>query len=350
MEKNEIRAYILIRNKLGIDAKTIHYELVTALGDEAPCIRTVYNWCERFNAGQCSTEDNFRSGRPITATNQQNISQIENLVNENPHISLNQIEEETQLCRGTIETIIHQHLNLRKLASRWIPYALRDDQKRKRVELCRSNLAMIEEGKWRLCDIVTGDETWIYHRKIEKKATNSSWVKPGESPRTVVRRSQFEAKTMFCIFFKSTGALVIDSVDKGKTVDHKYYLKNCIQPLVSAINEQRVKSGTQNIKLLHDNARPHVAKNVIKYLEQEGIKIIDHPPYSPDLAPCDFWLFDLFKKNLVDHTDSESLKSQITEILESIPKQEYLLAFQKWVERMRLCINNNGDYFEHLIK
>jgi len=42
--------------------------------------------------------------------------------------------------------------------------------------------------------------------------------------------------------------------------------------------------------------------------------------------------------------------SQITEHLENIPKEEYLKTFQKYLERMQLCINNRGDYIEHLIK
>jgi transposase len=101
---------------------------------------------------------------------------------------------------------------------------------------------------------------------------------------------------------------------------------------------------------LHDNAKPHVAKLVKNYLENEGITIIDHPPYSPDLAPCDFWLFGKVKRELTSHTDVGSLKNQITEIVESIPKEEWLKTFQKYLERMQLCIDNKGEYFEHLIK
>ena len=103
------------------------------------------------------------------------------------------------------------------------------------------------------------------------------------------------------------------------------------------------------MKIIHDNARPHVDKSVISYLEQEGLRIIRHPPYSPDLAPCDFWLFDYLKQRLTDHTYQNSLEHEITGILQNIPKEEYLKTFNKWLERMQLCINNNGHYFEHLI-
>ncbi len=44
------------------------------------------------------------------------------------------------------------------------------------------------------------------------------------------------------------------------------------------------------------------------------------------------------------------LKRQITAILKNVPKYEYLKTFQKYLERLQDCINNQGDYFEHLIK
>ena len=103
-------------------------------------------------------------------------------------------------------------------------------------------------------------------------------------------------------------------------------------------------------KILHDNARPHVTKEVISFLSEQGISIIKHPPYSPDLAPCDFWLFDLIKNRLDTHTSVESQKSAITKILKNISKNEYKKTFEKWIERMQLCIDNDGSYFEHLIK
>ena len=52
------------------------------------------------------------------------------------------------------------------------------------------------------------------------------------------------------------------------------------------------------MKFHHDNASPHTAKGVIDYLKQEIFIIMKHPPYSPDFAPCDFWLFDYIKDRL----------------------------------------------------
>ena len=137
---------------------------------------------------------------------------------------------------------------------------------------------------------------------------------------------------------------------KGVTINNKTFKSNCLYPLVNALNKQRPTSGTKNIKIHYDNARPHIHFSVKKYIKSKQFIIIDHPPYSPDLAPSDFWFFDYIKERLTSNPDANSLMKQITGIVNSIPKEEYEKTFQKWIERMELCIQNNGDYFEHLIK
>lgn len=350
MDKNYIRNYILMRYKLHIPATDILNEFKLSLDGHAPSLRTIQRWISRFKAGNESIEDSSRSGCPITRVIPANIKRVENLIKDNPYITYAEIKAITNLYDPSIHTILHDHLNLRKLNSRWIPHDLSEEQKRKRVMFCKKNLDLFSQGKLRLCDMVTGDESWFWHKKIGKKSSNASWVKKGEKARVVVRPHRFQDKTLVCVFFTTGGAIHVDYVNRGTNIDHKYYIKNCLEPLIKAIKMKRKKSGTKMIKLLHDNARPHTHKAVIKYLKEQKISTIDHPPYSPDLAPCDFWLFDHIKQRLVDSTGVQSLKTQITAILRSIPKDEYFKTFNKWLERMQLCINNHGEYFEHLIK
>ena len=253
---------------------------------------------------------------------------------------------ETDLSRGTIERIIHDHLEMRKVTSRWVAHRLTDEQKQERLRICRQNLEKFRNGTWRLCHIITGDETWIYHRQIGRKSSNATWVGENESPRTIVRRNRSKPKTLFFFFFKSTGPLLIHKVDKGKTIDHDYYIDNCLTPVINEIRKNEKSSRTQ-YKLLHDNGRPLVHRDVIDYLIEECIEIIPHPPYSPDLVPCDFWLNDYIKNKLADHTNEESLAQEVSSIMKNI---EFKKTFDKLLERMELCIENNGDYFEHLTK
>jgi len=75
---------------------------------------------------------------------------------------------------------------------------------------------------------------------------------------------------------------------------------------------QACRSGTLEAKTkfwhscLHDNAKPHYALKVEDHLKEEGISLMPHPPYSPELSPCDYWLNDYIKRNLVDKKSRSS--------------------------------------------
>ena len=136
---------------------------------------------------------------------------------------------------------------------------------------------------------------------------------------------------------------------KGKIIDHDYYIDNCLIPVINEIRKKE-KSPRTTYKILHDNGPPSAHRDVVDYLTEQRIEIIPHPPYSPNLAPCDFWLNDYIKNKLTDHTNEESLAEEVSAIMKNIPINEFKKTFDKLLERMQLCIENNGDYFEHLIK
>jgi hypothetical protein len=132
---------------------------------------------------------------------------------------------------------------------------------------------------------------------------------------------------------------------RRQTIGHQYYINNCLRPLVDEIKHQRPSYWTRGIKIHHDNGKLHIHKDVSNYLESEGIEIIPHLPNSPDLAPCDFLLFDLIKENLTNQSDSESLYDAVTKFMYSLNKEEYRKIFDKWIQRMQLCVDNQSDYF-----
>ena len=85
------------------------------------------------------------------------------------------------------------------------------------------------------------------------------------------------------------------------------------------------------------------------FLAFEKVKVLNHPPYSPDLSPCDFFLFQGLKKMLSGnkYMSRSSLGSAIYQCLQ-IPKEDYLSAFRDWVKRLQKCVSVNGEYFECL--
>ena len=95
--------------------------------------------------------------------------------------------------------------------------------------------------------------------------------------------------------------------------------------------------------MLHDNAKHHIHFNVRKFIESNGVIEIDHPLYLSDLAPCDSWLFDYINQRLQDKNDANSLLRSITKIVNAIPHKEWIKTFNKYIERLKKCVEVEGD-------
>ena len=108
------------------------------------------------------------------------------------------------------------------------------------------------------------------------------------------------------------------------------------------------RTSVRDVMLHHDNAAPHKSAVVTEYLRKERIKLLPHPPYSPDIAPCDFFLFPRIKKELKGKSfnNVENLARAVQAVVESIPKADYKKSFQSWQNRLQRCIDVNGEYFE----
>ena len=159
MDFNYLRFYVKTRWLLGISAVAISTELVNAQRSEAPSYGFITKWIRLFNEGREQVEDIPRSGRPRTSLTSKNIDLVRSIIEDNPYTTYDEIEALTSLHPPTIYTILHEHLRLRKVCSRYVPYELTEKMKKQRVSICQENLAKIKEGKLRLCDIVTGDES-----------------------------------------------------------------------------------------------------------------------------------------------------------------------------------------------
>jgi histone-lysine N-methyltransferase SETMAR len=98
---------------------------------------------------------------------------------------------------------------------------------------------------------------------------------------------------------------------------------------------------TKGVCLLHDNARPHVARQTVALLDQFGWDIITHPPYSPDLAPCDYHLFPKLKEHLAGRrfSDDDEVKVAVQHFLNDMAASWYDMGIQKLPLRLQKCID-----------
>ena len=93
-----------------------------------------------------------------------------------------------------------------------------------------------------------------------------------------------------------------------------------------------------------DNAPVHNAILDTDYLTKMDIKTVRHPPYSPDIAPCDFWLSP--KLRGCCYETIEEMKEAVTKVIDTLTQEDFYWAFRKLLERYKKCIAAGEDYFE----
>ena len=128
---------------------------------------------------------------------------------------------------------------------------------------------------------------------------------------------------LYAIFFDLKGPVLQIPVLIGSSVTGKFYRGSVLTQLVDFYHKRRPRTGVRGIKLLHDNAPAHKSATLQDYLKESGLDVLDHPPYSPDLSPCDFWLFPRLKEMLAEHRFESrcGIGSAVYQCLQHIPKE-----------------------------
>jgi histone-lysine N-methyltransferase SETMAR len=96
-----------------------------------------------------------------------------------------------------------------------------------------------------------------------------------------------------------------------------------------------------------DNAPVHTAAVLTNWMTARRFQVIEHPPYSPDLAPADFFLFPSVKRELAGKTlTQENLKKEWEGAVRTLSVADFTTAFKRWYERCEKCVNIAGGYVE----
>ena len=100
--------------------------------------------------------------------------------------------------------------------------------------------------------------------------------------------------------------------------------------------------------LRQNNAPAHNALPVKQLLATKNITVLEQPPYSPNLAPCDFYLFPEIKSVFkgTHFVSAESVKAKTAEVIKNLTEHELRNCFEHWQHRLQLCVNSEGNYFE----
>jgi histone-lysine N-methyltransferase SETMAR len=193
---------------------------------------------------------------------------------------------------------------------------------------------------------ITGDECWLYGYDSETKQISSQWKTASSRPKKA-RQMKSSVKNMLIAFFDTEGLVHHEYVPRGQTVNKEFYKTVPQRPRDAVRRHRPEKWRSGNWILHHDKAPAHRAITTNEFLVEKNIPSLSHPPYSPDLAPCDF-LFPQLKKTMKGRRFdyNEEIEADATKQLRAITKTDTQRCFWQWQERWNKCIQAHGHYFK----
>ncbi|KAA6403303.1 MAG: putative Mariner Mos1 transposase [Streblomastix strix] len=209
-------------------------------------------------------------------------------------------------------------------------------QYQKKIELIFIRLLFKYAG------FVTCDETQLYLGNPSIR----QWIDINESKPTASRKAIGAQKMMLTVFFGADRIWLIHAMPQKRSVTFITFINDIFTPLL-----QSIRSSNPELKSIYvhfDNASSHNSHATTQFLEENKIIRTAHPPYSPDLSPCDYFLFGYLKRNFQDNTFKtiEEAVDAASKILYSIPKNMLYSCFENWCTLAWYVNQNDGSYLK----
>ena len=326
----------------------MHQELVAVFRDKTPSEPTIRKWFRLFQEGRTSVEDNERSGRPSEVSTPDMVQHVAAVLAEDRRQTCQELAERCDISVGSIHTILHRDLEKQKKFSKWVPKLLTVEQRNARLTISRSHLRRSRRDRTFLERIVAGDETWVYSWDPETKQQSAEWRSP-DSPRPQKAiRKQNSLKVMHIMFFDIQGVLLNWAVPLNTRVNGSYYQWVIREKLRPAIRKKRQHLLENGVILLHDNAPAHGTRSLHDMLDTWNWEVLQHPAYSPDLSPCDFFLFPQLKKKLrgVRFHTADEIEDAVKAAVRRLDAEGVRAGIEGLVHRWQKCGEVDGAYVE----
>lgn len=339
-EKEHFRHLLLFQFNRKVSAAEAARNIREVYGEDAMGESTARKWFSRFKEGCFDLNDASRSGR----TSDFDEERLNALIHDNPRQSTRELADIMECDHSTIVRHLRSIGKVQKLGA-WIPHSLTESNKTQRVAISTSLLSRhcLAEQRHQsfLSRIITGDEKWCIFVNFKQR---KEWLSPNKVAAPRVKADLHPRKVLLCVWWDQEGVLHYELLPRNQTITAEVYCQQ-LRRLNNAIHEKR-PGLRHDVLLLHDNARPHVARATKEVIEELGWEVLPHPPYSPDLAPSDFHLFRSLSNQLrgISFTDDPALDNWIDEFFASKSSNFFRSGIRKLPERWNEVINRGGDY------
>lgn len=337
----EQRYCIKFLMRMGYKPKEIVNQLEDWYQDHSLHKTQVYYWMAEIRRGREDLNDAPHPGRPRELFID---DQILAALRINPYASCRNIASMVGTCGATVSQRLAE-MGYRSYLLRWIPHKLENHHKKLRFDMAKNMLKILQNLEHDHFNyIITGDESWFcYYYNYKRK-----WVLDTDEIDQRIEQSNFQPKKMVTIFIGINGYVLIDCKPPDQKITSEYFINNVLKPLEEITDVNDVKKKKKLFYIHFDNASSHSSKKVKKYLLQSQFTRLPHPPYSPDLSPCDFGLFGTMKNAFqgCSFESEDDLLDAIKNFLDSQPLTFWENIFNGWIKRLQKCIEAQGNYFE----
>ena len=223
---------------------------------------------------------------------------------------------------------------------------LTDGNKAVRVQRCRD---LIEALSVRLCkkNLVTIDEKFFYLRNLRPRNTIGCWIDPSGDTvhaRQTARRSTMEKKYLAIVAVTQQGQHYFEVLPRNTLLnsekyisfinDMLHYLRNCENPILP-----------ENLRLIQDNARPHVSALTLQFFQEMNIRLLKQPAYSPDCNLCDRYIFPRLEALREDDFDNiDDVKNFLETKLREFSQRRMQVALEGMIVDMQKIADIGGSY------
>ena len=261
-------------------------------------------------------------------------------------LSVRMIAEETGLYKNAVHTILTEHLHMRKICAILVPKNLSVEQKANRLEICQDLLRRLEIEPNFLHKVITGAESWVFdYDPKTKRQSEERHTKSSPRPKRA-RMSRSRVKTMISVFLTAVALRTKNLYLQGRqliTPSTKMSWNNFK-------NGSSKSEGTlQTIGCCNTiTCQLTLRFQFENFWRIKTLLVLPHPPYSPDLAPCDFYLFHKLKSKLKGHHfgTMENIQKIVTNELNTLMENDFQYCYDQWKKRWNHCVTSQGPYFE----
>jgi len=150
---------------------------------------------------------------------------------------------------------------------------------------------------------------------------------------------------VFAIFYQRV--LIYTNYVPMGTMVNANYIMDALGKFLKIYKQKRPKVASLEQFFHWDNAPVHTAAVLKDWMAVKQFQVIEHPLYSPDLAPADFFLFPEIKKQLAGKSlTQQSFKKEWEGAARNLNAYDFSYAFRRWYEHWENCIRICGGYVE----